>query len=148
MGFKLRILVVFVAFVFQMNTLKSQSDLDNVPVVLIGNNTSYEKIANSEIRQLFNGKYYRWPNNQSVMIVLPSSKHQKVELYSDLIYSRSFYAVKKYWYSLVFQGRFNPPHFFDSDQEIVDFVSKNKGSFSIVSEGKYIPDELRIEIQH
>ena len=68
-------------------------------------------------------------------------------MYSNTIYNKSFYKVKKYWFSLVFQGRFDPPHFFDSDQEIVDFVRRNKGSFSIVRDSINIPDELRIEIQ-
>lgn len=148
MVFKLRILLVFVAFVFQMDQLRSQINADDFSLVLIGNNTGIEKLSKSKMVQFFNGKYNRWPNKQNVIIVLPSSKHPKVELYSNTIYNKSFYKVKKYWFSLVFQGRFNPPHFFDSDQEIIDFVSKNKGSFSVVRESELIPEELIIEIQN
>jgi len=147
MVFKLRILLVFVAFVFHMDQMKSQINFDDFSIVFIGNNTGIEKISEIKMVQFFKGKYNRWPSQQNVIIVLPSSKHPKVELYSNSIYDKSFYKVKKYWFSLVFQGRFDPPHFFDSDQEIVDFVRKTKGSFAIVSEGEYIPDELRIEIQ-
>lgn len=131
-----------------MNTLKSQIVLGDFSLVLIGNNTSTDKLTKSEMKQFFDGKYYRWPNNQHVIVVLPSSKHERVELYSNIIYKRSFYSVKKYWFSLVFQGRFNPPYFFDSDQKIIDFVSKNKGSFSMVRDSNLIPQELRIEIQN
>ena len=148
MAFKFRILLVFVAFVFQMDQLKSQIDMDDFSLVLIGNNTGLKTISEFEMKQFFSGKNYRWPNNQSVMVVLPSSKHSRVELYSNMIYNKSFYSVKKLWYSLVFQGRYNPPYFFDSDQKIIDFVKNNKGSFAIVKDCELIPDELRIAIKN
>ncbi len=146
MVFRLRILLVFTVLLFQLNTAVGQIDLNDFSLVLIGNNTSMKKISNSQMNQFFRGKYYRWPNNKNVVIVLPSSKHQKVELYSNAIYDKSFYSVKKYWFSLVFQGRFDPPHFFDSDREIIDFVRKTQGSFAVVRENELIPDELRMAI--
>ena len=148
MAFKFRILLVFVAFVFQMDQLKSQIDMDDFSLVLIGNNTGLKTISEFEMKQFFSGKHYRWPNNQNVMVVLPSSKHSRVELYSNMIYNKSFYSVKKHWYSLVFQGRYDPPYFFDSDQKIIDFVKNNKGSFAIVKDCELIPDELRIAIKN
>jgi len=148
MVFKLRIFLVFIVFVFQMDQLKSQIELNDFSLVLIGNNTGIKKVSKSKMVDYFNGKYNRWPNNQNVIVVLPSSKHKKVDLYSTMVYNKSFFMVKKYWYSLVFQGRFDPPYFFDSDQEIIDYVRINKGSFSIVRDSSRIPDELRIEIQN
>ena len=148
MVFKFRILLVFVAFIFHMDQLKSQINVNDFSLVLIGNNTGIKKLPKSKMVEMFNGKFNRWPNQQNVIIVLPSSKHINVELYSNTIYNKSFFKVKKYWFSVVFQGRFDPPHFFDSDQEIIGFVSRNKGSFSIVRESINIPDELRIEIQN
>jgi hypothetical protein len=148
MAFNLKLLLVFGAFIFQMNTLKSQIDMDDFSLVMIGNNTSLDMITKAEMKQFFNGKYYSWPNSQNVVVVLPSSKHSRVELYSNMIYNKSFYSVKKHWYSLVFQGRYNPPYFFDSDQKIIDFVKNNKGSFAIVKDCELIPDELRIAIKN
>ena len=146
MVFKLRIFLVLIVFAFQMDQLKSQIKLDDVSLVMIGNNTGYDKLSKSKMNQFFNGKYNRWPNNKNVLVVLPSSNHKMVELYSNVIYKKSFYSVKKYWFSLVFQGRFDPPHFFDSDQEIIDFVRINKGAFAVVHDSTGVPIELRIEI--
>lgn len=148
MVFRLRYLLLLLGFIFHMNQIKSQINLEDFSLVLIGNNTSLKTISEFEMKEFFSGKHYRWPNNQNVMVVLPSSKHSRVELYSNMIYNKSFYSVKKHWYSLVFQGRYDPPYFFDSDQKIIDFVRNNEGSFSIVSDSELIPNELRIVIKN
>ena len=126
MVFRLRYLLLLLGFIFHMNQIKSQINLEDFSLVLIGNNTSLKTISEFEMKEFFSGKHYRWPNNQNVMVVLPSSKHSRVELYSNMIYNKSFYSVKKHWYSLVFQGRYDPPYFFDSDQKIIDFVRNNE----------------------
>ena len=98
------------------------------------------------LKEYFKGKYNKWPNNKTVIVALTSSKHPKVELYSDLLYNKSFFAVKKYWYSLVFQGRNEHPYFFSSDQEIIEFVKLNPGAIAIVEKSSAIPENLKIQV--
>jgi hypothetical protein len=40
--------------------------------------------------------------------------------------------MQKYWLSLVFQGRADPPMFFGSDEETIKFVTNNKGSIGFI----------------
>ena len=82
-----------------------------------------------------------------MIIVLPSSKHTNAEKISEYIYSKSFYGVKKFWLSIVFQGRFSAPHFMDSDEEIVEFVSKNKGAIGLVSNKTNVSKQLLINLK-
>ena len=55
-------------------------------------------------------------------------------------------AVKKYWYSLVFQGRNDPPYFFASDQELIEFVKLNPGAIAIVEKSNKVPENLKIKL--
>jgi hypothetical protein len=130
------------------SNLDSQINLADFSVVLIGNETGVVSMSESQMKDCFKGKNHSWPNRKSVKIVLASSKHPKVELYSNLIYNKSFYSVKKYWYSLVFQGRSNPPYFIASDQQVIEFIAGNPGSIAIVQDSDLIPNHLRIQIKH
>jgi ABC-type phosphate transport system substrate-binding protein len=102
-------------------------------VQLIGNKTGFENLPLKEARQIFKAKYSVWSSGIAVTIVLPSPKHPNADQVCKLIYENSVSGVQKFWLSLVFQGRANPPLFFDSDDEIINYVNKNPGAIGIVS---------------
>ena len=114
--------------------------------VIIGNQTGIQEVSQSEIISYFEGRIKNWPSIEKVKVVLPSSKHKSVEEYSNVIYDKSFYSVKKFWFSLVFQGRFDAPFFLDSDEDIIEFVRMNRGSFALVHNDESIPEQLIIKI--
>lgn len=146
MVYRYRILLFLLVFVSQLNSLKSQITFNDFSIVIIGNNIGYNSMSESQVKSVFKGKNNNWPNKNSVVIALGSSKHKKVELYSNLIYNKSFYSVKKYWYSLVFQGRNNPPYFFSTDDKLVEFVKSTPGAIGVVMDSNEIPKELKIQI--
>ena len=146
MVYRFRFALIIVLFFFKGNELNSQINLDDFSIVVIGNNTGTKKMNEQTLKEYFKGKYNKWPNNKTVIVTLTSSKHPKVELYSDLLYNKSFFAVKKYWYSLVFQGRNEHPYFFSSDQEIIEFVKLNPGAIAIVEKSSAIPENLKIQV--
>jgi len=87
-----------------------------------------------EAVKIYQAKYTRWPRTEEqVIIVLPSSKHPGAAALSKLLYKGSFRDLQKFWLSLVFQGRFSPPVFLDSDQDIIQYVLQNKGAVGIVN---------------
>ena len=114
--------------------------------MVIGNNTGLDEASQNEITSYFEGQLKMWPSKERVKVVLPSSKHSRVEEYSNIIYDKSFFSVKKYWFSLVFQGRFDPPFFLDTDKDIIEFVRINQGSFALVRKNESIPKKLIIKI--
>lgn len=146
MVYRFRFALIIVLFFFKGNELNSQINLDDFSIVVIGNNTGTKKMNEQTLKEYFKGKYNKWPNNKTVIVALASSKHPKVQLYSDLLYNKSFFAVKKYWYSLVFQGRNEHPYFFSSDQEIIEFVKLNPGAIAIVEKSSAIPENLKIQV--
>ena len=134
--------VVFAFNVFGWMKGYAQSNLQ-----LIGNKTGYASIQLKEARQVFKVKYSTWTSGKPVVIVLPSPKHPRSEEVCRLIYETTPSGVQKFWLSLVFQGRASPPLFFDSDEEILSYVSKNTGSIGIISkEGNKIDPLLLINL--
>ena len=142
---KLKISLLFWVFLFS-KAVCAQIDFKDFSLVVAGNQTEMNNMTTAMVRDYFKGKNYKWPNKKNVVIALPSAKHPKVELYSNLLYNRSFFAVKKYWYSLVFQGRHDPPYFFDSDKELLEFVESTPGAITIIQSTNEVDDKLIIRI--
>jgi ABC-type phosphate transport system substrate-binding protein len=116
---------------------------------LVGNKTGFSNLSLKETRQIFKAKYSVWASGQSVIIVLPSPKNLNADQVCKLIYENSISGVQKFWLSLVFQGRANPPVFLDSDEEILSYVSKNPGAIGLVSkEALKVESNMHINLNY
>jgi ABC-type phosphate transport system substrate-binding protein len=113
-----------------LTKLYAQQDLSKF--IVIGNKTGMNSVSLKELRKIFKGKYTNWSNGETVTIVLPSPKTNNAEIVAKIIYQTSIPSMQKYWLSLVFQGRFSPPIFTDSDFETVQQVQKFPGAIGVV----------------
>jgi ABC-type phosphate transport system substrate-binding protein len=119
-----------------------------VDLTIIGNKTGFDKNAIKEIKQIFKGKYSTWPlSRSSVTIVLPAPQSPNAQKVATQLYANTVSGVQKYWLSLVFQGRANPPIFLETDEEIIAVVKKTPGAIGVVSSSNAnIPKNLIISI--
>lgn len=118
-------------------------------VTIIGNKTGFSSNSAKEIKQVFRGKYANWSTREQVIIVLPASKSSSAEIVASVVYGNTVSGVQKYWLSLVFQGRSNPPVFLDTDEEIINYVKRTSGSIGVISSGNpNTPRNLIISINN
>lgn len=115
-------------------------------VVIIGNTIGTVSMKKNSLINVFKGRLDSWNNNATVKIVLPSQKNESATLTAKVIYGTSVKGMQKFWLSLVFQGRANPPIFLDSDEEIIRYVQKNPGSIGIIPKDMDYPKSLQINI--
>jgi ABC-type phosphate transport system substrate-binding protein len=115
--------------------------------LVVGNDTGITSLTNSELISIFKPKNNRWENNRPVIIVLPGAGSVISDAVARQVYGKSFVAVQKYWLSLVFQGRYNAPYFFNTDEEVLNFVKKNPGAIGFVSSSNGVPENLLIRIR-
>jgi hypothetical protein len=111
---------------------------------IIGNNVDIKSASLKHTQSVFRGKYSTWNNRQTVIIVLPSKKNENCQRVASYLYETSITGMQKYWLSLVFQGRSNPPVFLDTDEEILNYVQKNKGAIGIISRSSIDPKSALI----
>lgn len=114
---------------------------------VVGNDIGITSLTQSELVSIFKPKNNRWENNRPVILVLPGASSEINQQVSNQIYAKSFVAVQKYWLSLVFQGRFNAPYFFNTDEETISFIQKTPGAIGFVSPNTPVPDRLLIKIR-
>lgn len=114
---------------------------------IIGNTTGVTQLTQAQAKSYFKGKYTLWGNGKSVKVVLHSSESTQAESIATLIFGTTHKGVKKYWLSLVFQGRANPPIFYGTDSEIVEYIKKTPGAIGIIQKGSTCPAQYVIQIQ-
>jgi ABC-type phosphate transport system substrate-binding protein len=113
-------------------------------LTVIGNKTGQTQLKTSEARNIFRAKTTTWPNKVSVTIALPSPQANAAEPVARLIYGTKPASVQKFWLLQVFQGRATPPSFFDTDQELIQFVQKTPGAIGVIAGSTPVPPTLTI----
>jgi hypothetical protein len=138
-------LLIAILFCFYaVNTEAQTNDMGNL--VVIGNKTELKSLKKKSLINVFKGRLNSWNNGTVVIIILPSQKNENSSEVAKIIYGTTVKGMQKFWLSLVFQGRSNPPVFLDTDEEIIKYVQKNPGSIGIIHENSDFPKNLQIEI--
>ena len=150
MDSKIKILVFIVVLSSGLfsNKVFAQSSWQGSYLV-IANNIGTSKLSSEYVGNTFKGKYSLWSNGESVTIVLPSSKSPQASDFASKVMGMSISGMQKYWLSLVFQGRANPPVFLESTADIIQYISKTSGAIALVPVNTQdIPSYLIIKIQN
>lgn len=116
-------------------------------LIVIGNEIGSELLTEKELRDYMSAKRNFWKNGRAVVVVLPAPKSPSAQRVAEVIYGKSVTGVQKFWLSVVFQGRSNPPVFTDTDGEMVDYVLKTPGAIGVMSSDVPGVKGLRIAIE-
>ena len=117
-------------------------------VVYFGNDLGMTSMTNARVQRVFTGKETLWKNGKTVVICLPGTKSAKAQEVYTKVYGKSVKEVQKFWLSLVFQGRAKSPIFFDSEQEMVDYVKRTPGAIGVITADKknLVPNGFMVTI--
>lgn len=117
-------------------------------IVVIGNNLGSINLSEQQVTEAFKAKNNFWPNGKALSVCLPETQSTDAYVVCSGIYGKSVAEVQKFWLSQVFQGRSRAPHFFDTDAEMIEFISKTPGAIgAFVNERNLsIPSELLLQI--
>jgi hypothetical protein len=137
---------ILIAFTLALSNFVSGQSTDLNSVVIIGNSTGFSTMKKNTLINVFKGRLDSWNNGNTVKIVLPSQKNESSTLTAKVIYGTTVKGMQKFWLSLVFQGRANPPVFLDSDEEIIRYIQKNPGSVGVINKNNEYPKSLQIEV--
>jgi ABC-type phosphate transport system substrate-binding protein len=116
-------------------------------LIIIGNQIGTSQLTKSKTNEIFRGRNTVWSNGNTVVLVLPSQRNDNSALVARLLYQTTVKGMQKYWLSLVFQGRGNPPVFLDSDKEIVEYVLKTPGAIGLVKQEYSVDKKIEIQIK-
>jgi hypothetical protein len=146
MGFKYQITLFLLSLLVVANVSALGQRLTGI--VVIGNDIGSKSLSEQQVIEAFKAKNNFWSNGKTLSVCLPETQSKDAATVCKGVYGKSVSEVQKFWLSQVFQGRSRAPHFFDSDADMIDYVSKTPGAIgAFVNERNIsIPAELLIQI--
>jgi ABC-type phosphate transport system substrate-binding protein len=130
MDFK-RLFIISVLAIMFAGTANAQQR-----VIYFGNGTGVSSLKDEKLARVFTGKETYWGNDKQIIVCLPSTKSESAGDVCQKIYKQSVKDVQKFWLSIVFQGRAKSPKFFDTEEEMVDFIRKTPGAIGVLPSDK------------
>jgi ABC-type phosphate transport system substrate-binding protein len=93
---------------------------------------SETEVDNTTVRRIYLGKKTRWDNRTKIIpVILKDESLHKV--FVKEILNRSVSNFENYWKQAVFTGRGIPPRAFDSELDLLQYVSRTPGALGYVS---------------
>lgn len=142
-----RYIALFLFSVLTLNAgLSSGQKLSGLTI--IGNNVGSKTLTEQAVIDAFKAKNNFWSNGKALAVCLPETKTTDATPVCLKLYAKTVSEVQKFWLSQVFQGRSRAPHFFETDQDMIDFVQKTPGAIGAFVNEKNItvPAELMLQI--
>ena len=100
-------------------------------------------ISKSELRDVYLGKKTFWPDNSRVNFSLVNHGNPNTEKFIAEVLDQSSDEFNRYWRRKLFSGSGVPPQRFNSEQELLEFVGKQKGAIGIVYGASYRTQNLK-----
>jgi len=102
--------------------------------IVVHNTNPISELKKRQISNLFLKKVTRWETDQKVLPADLTATNPVRDVFSEMIHSRSVAVIKAYWQTQIFAGRASPPPEKETDTEVLQYVSKNKGAIGYVSD--------------
>ncbi|MGY2131781.1 hypothetical protein ACW9KT_06115 [Hymenobacter sp. HD11105] len=107
----------------------------DLPLVVIANGKGAPaEMKLSQLKAVMRGERLRWPDGSKVVIALMKSSTPIGTYTGQKIYNMSANELNKYWLALVFQGKADPPNFFNSEAELEEFIAQTTGAIGVVNQ--------------
>jgi len=121
---------ILVFFIFVMFLAPFPATAGEV-IIIANENVSTSLLNNDDIKQIFLGKRSSWEDGGKIVIAVQYGTDASA-LFLKRYIMKNAYQYDIYWKKQVFTGRAKAPKFFESDQEIVRFVSETPGAIGYV----------------
>ena len=112
-------------------------------VVITHPQNGIEKMSKDEIINIYMGRNSRMPNGLSAIpIDVTYSTADKARFYMFMM-EKELAEINSYWARLRFSGQGNPPKQLESVEDVLEFVSRNKGALAYLDK-KRVDKRVRV----
>ncbi len=102
-------------------------------VVIVNKENPINELKIDEVSDIFLKKIKKWQGSNVILPINMSPNSKIREKFSKKIHSKSINQIKSYWQQSIFSGKGVPPIEFDSEEEVINYVSQNKYAIGYIS---------------
>ncbi len=128
-----KIAQVCICMILLFASLTAQAQTENLTIIS-NDKGAPAALKMSELKSILMGEKQRWHNGNKITIALMKTSTPAGNYTCKKIYDMSGDELKKFWLALVFQGKADPPEFFNSVSEIENFVAENPGAIGVIDQ--------------
>jgi hypothetical protein len=111
--------------------------------VVVSSESSIQSISKEEISRIFLSKTKVLPNSQKALTLeLRNTKYQK-DFYESIC-GKSLKQLKKYWATVIFTGKGQPPKKMQEVEDILTIVKENMNAIAYIPNSTTIPSGIKI----
>ncbi len=122
--FLIFLLFIAMTFIFAPNALYAQPE---TIYVFANMNVQDSVLSQADIQSIYLGKKDKWTNNQGINFTALGNGTCHDAFIRKFV-GRTPFQFQNYWKKQIFTGKGQPPRAFDSDAEVVDYVSRTSGA--------------------
>lgn len=116
--------------------LASTPDVSAADVVIIAHpKVSDNSLSESQLKAIFLGQEKSWPAGGRVELVMLRKYSEIHDEFFKKTIGRNISQFTNYWKKQVFTGKGKMPRQFDSESEVVEYVSATEGAIGYISSG-------------
>lgn len=101
--------------------------------VIANSGSTPESVTQKEFDKIIHGEQQRWKTGQNVSIALLKTNNSIGLKTAELVFDMSSNELNKYWLGLVFEGKSKAPEFFNSEEDLINYVAITPGAVGIIS---------------
>lgn len=114
--------------------------------VIVHPEHSITELSGNEIKRLFLGKMKKWPEGDSVHLVINTSEPTQGSFTREILH-KTPRQLSVYWRKALYSGRSMLPLFLADDQQVLDYVAKHRQAISIISSQAVDSRVKRVDIR-
>ena len=112
--------------------------------VIVNRSNPVSDLTRSEVSAIFMKRMRSWRDGSEIVAVDQPARSALRDAFSRAIHEKSVAFVSRYWQRLIFSGRGIPPAVAASDEEVIAFVTRNRGAIGYVSHSAVLTDDVKV----
>src|SRR5688572_20450763 len=90
-------------------------------------------IPKVKLKSVLKGEQQRWKDGTKILLALMKTTTKIGEDVTTRIFGMTGKDLNKYFLGQVFQGKMSSPEFFDSEEDLINYVKNKEGAIGVVS---------------
>ncbi len=111
--------------------------------VIVSKNLNIEEMSKKNISRIFLSKTKRLPNGQKAITIEPNEKEYQEIFYKEVC-GKTRRQLKRYWATVLFTGKGQPPKKMRKVEDIIEYVKNNNNVIAYVPVASLTSDDVKI----
>lgn len=116
---------------------------DSLLTVIVSKNSNIEEMSKKDVSRIFLSKTKELPNGQKAITLEPNEIEYQ-EIFYEEVCEKTQQQLKKYWATVLFTGKGQPPRKMERIEDIIDFVKNNENAIAYIPISSLTSDDRKI----